>query len=116
MNGEREIRVGKFFFTSNLIQKLISLNPWHHPIFNKRTLNLIYITNSPENFTTKTPTIKENSNSKFTVSNIVGHPVLSFPNPNTTLNSVLLDGGKPEMKNSITNQYKNISTWKQKFT
>ena len=77
MNGEREIRVGKFFFTSNLIQKLISLNPWHHPIFDKCTLNLIYITNSPENFTTITPTIKENFNSKFIVSNSAGHPVFS---------------------------------------
>ena len=33
------------------------------------------VTNSPENFNTITPTITENFNSKFTVSNKVGHPV-----------------------------------------
>ena len=76
MNGEREIRVVKFFFTSNLIEKLISLLPLAYPIFDECILKPNNIANSPENYCTINPTIKENFNSKFTVSNKVGHPVL----------------------------------------
>ena len=46
-----------------------------NPIFYKCILKPNNIANSPENYNTINPTIKENFNSKFTVSNIVGHPV-----------------------------------------
>ena len=65
-----------FFLLVTSLKNLFLFNPWHYPIFDTYTLNPIYITKSPENFTTITPPIKENLNSKFTVSNTVGHPVV----------------------------------------
>ena len=66
-----------FFLLVTSLKNLFLFNPWLHPIFDKRTLKPTNIPNSPENFNTITPTIKENFNSKFTVSNIVGHPVIT---------------------------------------
>jgi len=75
MNGEREIIVRKKNLLVTSFKNQFLSNPWLHPIFDKCTLNPIYITNSPEKFTTITPTITENFNSKFTISNKMGHPV-----------------------------------------
>ena len=75
MNGERKIRVENFFLLVTLLKNLLLFYPWLNPIFDKCTLKPNNIANSPENYNTMNPTIKENLKSKFTVSNKVGHPV-----------------------------------------
>ena len=69
MNSETEISVENSFLLVTSLKNKFLFNPWLDPILNKCISKSIYLANSPENFNTISPTIKENFNSKCTVSN-----------------------------------------------